>query len=514
MAYSIRTKDGIVINNIPDDVPPDHESLKQRVTQLREAAKVRADNEAFAQSVADPTADMGFLERMRAGAGKAFADVGRGAAQLVGMGPTGDEVAESKRLDQPLMNTAGGITGNIAGNVAMLAPAAMIPGANTVAGAGAIGAITGALQPAESAMDRAKNMATGGAFGAGAQYLGTTGAQKMGEWSARRSAEQAAEKARNTVADETLRRGREAGYVVPPSSVVDSFVGRRLEGVAGKAAIGQEAAIRNQQVTDRLAREAASLGPDEAISLQALRGARHQLAAPHREIAAISPAAARDLEALQMARHESKLAWKEYGRQGVRTAYNDAVAADANVQRLTQALEQHAANAGKPELAASLKEASRKIAQNHQVQAALNRGTGEVDASVIGRALDNGAPLSGPLETIGRFQQSFKPYMREGSTIPTPGVSKLEALAAALLSASGGAAAGPWGMLAGALPLASGPTRAALLSRPVQDAMMPTYAPSMMQRAFAGANDPAVQEKIAAVMRALALPAIPAAVNQ
>ena len=35
MPYSITTKDGITINNIPDDLPPDDQSLKDRVAQLR-----------------------------------------------------------------------------------------------------------------------------------------------------------------------------------------------------------------------------------------------------------------------------------------------------------------------------------------------------------------------------------------------------------------------------------------------------------------------------------------------
>ena len=35
MAYSITTKDGITINNIPDDVAPDSADLKARVAAIR-----------------------------------------------------------------------------------------------------------------------------------------------------------------------------------------------------------------------------------------------------------------------------------------------------------------------------------------------------------------------------------------------------------------------------------------------------------------------------------------------
>lgn len=512
MTYSIRTQDGIVVNNIPDDIPPDHESLKARVQNVRTMIQTDRANAAFAKEAADPTSGMSFLEKVRAGTGKGLADIGRGIAQTVGSGPTGAEVIEQRKQDAPLMNTVGGTLGNVGANVAALAPLAFVPGANTVAGAGAIGALTGMIQPATDTWDRFKNMALGGAVGSGAQYLGTTGARKMGEWSARRQAELAAEQARNQVKDETLRMGKEAGYVVPPSAVSDSFVGRRLESVAGKAALGQEAAIRNQEVTDRLAREAASLAPDQPISLTNLKASRQQLAEPYRRIAAIDPQAAQELEALQMARHESKLAWKEYNRQGVRTAYHDAVRADANAARLEQSLAARAQAAGDPALMSALTDARRALAQNRQVQEALNRGTGSVDASVIGRALDSGAPLSGPLETIGRFQQSFKPYMREGSTIPTPGVSKSEALASAVLGTTGAAAGGPAGILAGGLPLLSGPTRSLLLSKPVQGAVMtPTYQPGTLARLASGLDDPMVNAQLAAILRSGALTMIPEA---
>ena len=42
MAYTIQTKDGITINNIPDDVDPQSQELKDRV------AKIRAENQMSA----------------------------------------------------------------------------------------------------------------------------------------------------------------------------------------------------------------------------------------------------------------------------------------------------------------------------------------------------------------------------------------------------------------------------------------------------------------------------------
>lgn len=109
-----------------------------------------------------------------AGAGKAFTDIGRGASQLVGVG---DQAAidESRALDTPLMETGAGKLGNVAGNVAALAPTLLVPGANTYTGAALIGAGSGLLQPTtrqEGIEGRLSNAAMGAMAGAGGQFAG------------------------------------------------------------------------------------------------------------------------------------------------------------------------------------------------------------------------------------------------------------------------------------------------------------------------------------------------------
>ena len=112
----------------------------------------------------NPTDEMSGLDKFRAGMGKAFADIGRGAGQMVGL-VSRDDVDESNRLDQKLMNTGAGVAGNITGNVASIIPAAMIPGVNTMAGATALGTIYGALQPVGTEDSRTQNALLGGGLG-------------------------------------------------------------------------------------------------------------------------------------------------------------------------------------------------------------------------------------------------------------------------------------------------------------------------------------------------------------
>src|SRR6478736_7130166 len=141
------------------------------------AAAIRSMQGSSVQKPIDPTEGMSTTQKMLAGAGKAFVDLGRGAGQLarevlpestsnaLGL-PTTADIEESRRLDAPLMRTGAGVVGNIGGSVAAALPTAFIPGANTIGGAALLGAAQGALQPVGEKDSRLQNIGTGAAFGA------------------------------------------------------------------------------------------------------------------------------------------------------------------------------------------------------------------------------------------------------------------------------------------------------------------------------------------------------------
>ena len=120
--------------------------------------------QARAQSY-NPTEGMSALDKGLAGMGKAFVDTGRGIGQLAGI-VSDEQIAESRRLDEPLMNTTPGMVGNIAGHMAQL-PA----GGSTLKGALGLGAGYSALQPG-SMEERAINAGLGGAAGGLGQIAG------------------------------------------------------------------------------------------------------------------------------------------------------------------------------------------------------------------------------------------------------------------------------------------------------------------------------------------------------
>jgi hypothetical protein len=337
------------------------------------------------------------------------------------------------------------------------------------------GFIPGGVLPAAGSMVAEKTL---GPEWAGVGALAPQAA--ITAYNAARAPSLARQEAENSVRDRTLKEAREEGYVVPPSSSGGGFLSRRLESIAGKAAVGQESAVRNQRVTNDIIRRELGLPKSAGISEDSLEALRHRLSAPYREVSAISPDAAETLKQLRQVRFDANAQHKFYRALPNPETLTKANALDDQAAALEQSLERMAINAGKPNLVSELRDARRQIAKTHDVERAMNIGTGDISAKDLGNFMDRGKKITGGLATAGRFSRAFQSYSREGATVPTPGVSKSEALAAMMLGLGGYAATGnAYGMAAAALPLASGPVRNMLLSRPYQNAVMPNYGPAL-----------------------------------
>lgn len=367
---------------------------------------------------------------------------------------------------------------SFAGNVAMMIPSMFVPGANTVTGAATIGALNGLVQPVDGdqtfsniASGKAMNTGIGGALGAGGQMV----ANKVGGWAADKLAGQTQDAIRrqslNSIKDGVLADGRAAGYVVPPSEVNPTFLGNRLESLGGKAAIKQEAALRNQAITNDLARKAMGIADDQPISVGALEGIRRNSGKAYQEVADLSGIAKQDLEALKIARNEAQGWFNAYNRSASPLDLAKAKAARDLSDQLEESLRNEAVAAGRNDLLPALVDARKQIAKSYTVQRALNPATGDVSAPVLGRLYDKGKPLSDGLETIGAFNKAFPKFTGTGTTTPAAGVSKAEMLSSGLLGIFGSVATGsPIGLLAAGLPLLSHPARSMALSGALQKA--------------------------------------------
>ncbi len=315
--------------------------------------------------------------------------------------------------------------------------------------------------------------------------------------------------------DTTLKQGMDAGYVVPPSATNPTFLGNRIEGIGGKAALAQESQLRNQPVTNALVREQLGIAPDTPITKGVLNGIRITEGRVYEEVKqlpavsnqnpmagqfniprnSVNPAA--DVEALKQARFNATEQWKFYRRSGDPKVRDMAEASDAKATQLANGLEQAAQNAGRPDLVTRLQEARKKIAQTHDVERALGPD-GNVDARAVGAMLDKGRPLSGNLELIGRFANTFWPFVREESRVPTSGVSKLESIGSLALGMGGHAAGLGW--LPGGLPLMAGPARSLALSPAMQGP--PIYSPGSLAQFANAITQPAASGSLAALLAA------------
>jgi hypothetical protein len=227
MPYSIRTKDGIVLDNIPDGMPKDDPRLKELVSQrraemfqskrqdTRAALKAQSPEEYDPESQAfqqqnSPTAGMSGADAVRANFGAGIANFGMGVGQLAlpkflekKVGITDEAIDEKRGRDEFLAQNDGmyGSQGlQIAGEAA---PAMAIPGGAVARGAKAIpklggklaewgvgsraiptlmaegaglGAVSGAITPTKEDESALFNTVTGGL--AGAALPGLIGAGK------------------------------------------------------------------------------------------------------------------------------------------------------------------------------------------------------------------------------------------------------------------------------------------------------------------------------------------------
>ena len=128
-------------------------------------------------------------------------------------------------------------------------------------------------------------------------------------------------------------------------------------------------------------------GPD-ASKIAALKGRYFQPQFTAREA----------IDAMRQLRKDSSSNLKVYDPEKNAMGLVQRQIADAFEARL----ERHAEQLGKPQLVQQLRAARVKIAQTYAVQDAMNPSTGSISALALARLYQNGAPLTGELQTIAR----------------------------------------------------------------------------------------------------------------
>ena len=397
----------------------------------------------------------------------------------------------------------------------------------------------GAINPAGSLRELASSAAKGGIAGlAGQTTTELTGspvaglAVSMAAPSAMTSVAQAkqaklqADQARNAVRDLTVRAGQAEGYRITPGSVTPNVQNVLAERLAGKTRTQQEAAVLNQDVTDRLSRRALSLPNDAPLTRDNMRAVRREEFdkgyTPINNVGAIQADQAFDsslnavlfrytgagqsfpkaipqpvadlVQSYRVGQFNSADAveatrvLREQSRANMSRGDNSLGLAQRAVSNaLEDQIERSLQAANNPNAQAMLDQfrASRqRMAISHAVEDAIVEGSGSVSARKLAEDLQTrGRYFSGDLDLIARFGNIARPVMTAPGTTGTPGAGSV--LGPSIGGAVGGTAGALFGGTAGAgyggaigaiaPQLISSGVRNYLLSGRGQQRALPTY---------------------------------------
>ena len=441
-----------------------------------------------------------------------------GVKQMLGKA-TPEDVKQWKDSMAGLWETPMGKAGTIAGGVATAAPLAMIPGANTTAGAALGGLAFGAAQPVGQDDSRLAQAIEGMGGGVAGQYAGRALGALASKYVGNKTANLSAQKVQNTVRDAAVKDAQGAGYVLPPDQIAPNLVNRALVGLSGKISTAQGAAIKNQEVTNTLARKALGIPEDVPLTKETLGQVRQVAGKAYEQLksfgqfkadpefgAAVKSASAEyraladEFPELANGKIDSLLKMidrpqfnsstavelvkrlRSDARSNLKAFDDPEKKALGRVQNSVQSaiedlMDRNLTATGNGEFLDVFRNARTMIAKAHTVEDALEESTGKVVAGKIGKEYSKGRPLTGELATIGKTAQAFPKAVQNINT-SMPGLSPLDYMGGLL---TGGATGNPLGMAAAfARPIA----RAGILSGPYQKAMVqaPSYEVGLLGR--------------------------------
>lgn len=245
-----------------------------------------------------------------------------------------------------------------------------------------------------------------------------------------------------------VTEARQAGYTIPPSQTNPSLTNKVLESLSGKIKTNQAAAVKNQEITNDLAKKSLGIPKDQPLTedtLKALRASAGQAYDNLSSIGNVTPGksyfskldeiidpyvkaakgfpesrpnpiideinalrtnefpASAGIAKIRELREVADAAYAA-GNKALGKSYKDAASA------IEDALEDQAKMLGgniSQDILKNFREARKLIAKSYSVQRALNDASGNVVATNLAAQLKRGAPLENELRTIARTAQAF-----------------------------------------------------------------------------------------------------------
>jgi len=475
MPYSITTKDGITINNIPDNVDKNDMSLKNRVAQIR-AGKIDPETNAPINLEIPTEAVLNRNQPTEKNFSLGEKVIGAGEAAL---------------------STLTGIPASVAGAYRALPTL-----------------ITQGQKPAEQQFEKTAGSLTyeprtelgqeyAGNVGEVLQQSGVQGLMGMPVQGARvPKLKTDFSKAQNVTRDAILQNARKEGFTVLPSQIGAGIVPRSLEIMSGKFKAEELQGYKNTQAATNSARKYLGLTEDTPLNDITFDKLKETYAAPYETLSAlpkteISTQTVKSAktggvsttpiyktgevlnEQLKIARDDARILQRALDNElnppkNPNQIRKELQAAKNDVKKLEREFEILALKNNRKDLIPELNEARKNIAKVYTIENATNTELGLVDSKKIGKQLSKGVPLTNEMKTVAEFANAFPKASKFVSE--KPNLATIYDLA----FASGGALASPY---LAALPLARVAGRYGVLSQPFQNRFVnPTYGKQQIPR--------------------------------
>lgn len=334
-------------------------------------------------------------------------------------------------------------------------------------------------------------------------------------------ATQSVEQQLNAVRDANVASAQSAGYIVTPGSLTPSGKNILAERIAGKTHLEQLASIKNQNVTDKLARQAVGIdetAPLTSDTMATIRKTEYakgyepvkklgEIVADNQYVDDLSkiegiytgpsksfPGAVPDEVGKTINKY---LVDKFDAGDAVNVTRNLREQASANFNKgenalakaqidianaLENQIERSLVNAGRPDahtLLEQFKLSRQRMAISHTLEDAIREGAGSVNAKTLARDLQSGKYMTGELKTIAEFANTFPRVSQAPSSIGTPGAGTIlgRSFSGVIGAGIGGmAGGGPGAMIGSVTPeLVSAGMRNYMLSPMGQRRIAPRY---------------------------------------
>jgi hypothetical protein len=322
---------------------------------------------------------------------------------------------------------------------------------------------------------------------------------------------------------EAMAEAQKSGYSMPPKDMNPSLLNKATSIVARPSGVEASLAAKNVKVSEALAKKELGLKPTDRLDDKAIKNVRTEAGKSYESISnsgkvfdTNDPVFVQELadvdKSLHTAKSEFPEAFKDNELENIRAQVSDARASGDSIIKLVQKYRRDATTLLKKEdntlgeiaaaearksvatvlenmmerelskdpatagLVGQMRKDRERIAKSHDIEAATNLETGDIDPVKLARLANNGVKLSGNLAKIVQAYKANKKVMSSRENLPSDALHAGD-------STVGHAVLGGLGAAAGAI--AGHPTEGAMLGVALPSAVRGAATSGLYQRAFA-----------------------------